>query len=128
MKLPTLTSEISLFGKVSLVDTLAFTKHVALMLKSGIPLPESILILEKQTSHPAFTKLLLKIHEEIANGQPLYKALSQFPHVFDAFYVSLIKVAEESGSLEKKLEYFSLPFKKKPLKREGKAGKNASEV
>lgn len=112
MKLPNLTSEISLFGKVSLVDTLAFTKHVALMLKSGIPLPESILILEKQTSHPAFKKLLLKIHQEIANGQPLHKALSQFPHVFDAFYVSLIKVAEESGSLEKNLDYLSLHLKK----------------
>ena len=87
MKLPNLTSEISMFGKVSSVDTLTFTKHVCLMLKSGIALPESILILEKQTSHPAFRKLLLKIHQEIANGQPLYKALSQFPHVFDAFYI-----------------------------------------
>ena len=111
MKLPTLTSEISLFGKVSLVDTLAFTKHVCLMLKSGISLPESILILEKQTSHPAFRKLLLKIHQEIANGQPLHKALSQFPHVFDAFYVSLIKVAEESGSLEKNLDYLAIHLK-----------------
>ncbi len=112
MKLPTLTSEISLFGKVSLVDTLAFTKHVSLMLKSGIPLPESILILEKQTSHSAFRKLLLRIHREIANGQPLFKALSQFPHVFDAFYVGLIKVAEESGSLEKNLDYLALHLKK----------------
>src|SRR3990167_7078827 len=112
MKLPALTSEISLFGKVSLVDTLAFTKHVCLMLKSGIPLPESILILEKQTSHPAFKKLLLKIHQEIANGQPLCKALSQFPHVFDAFYIGLIKVAEESGSLEKNLDYLALHLKK----------------
>ena len=112
MKLPRLSSEISLFGKVSLVDTLALTKHVSLMLKSGIPLPESILILEKQTSHPAFRKLLLKIHQEIANGQPLHKALSQFPHVFNAFYVSLIKVAEESGSLEKNLDYLSLHLKK----------------
>lgn len=112
MKLPTFSSEISIFEKVGLVDTLAFTKHVSLMLKSGIPLPESILILEKQTSHPAFKKLLLKIHQEIANGQPLYKALSQFPHVFDAFYVSLIKVAEESGSLEKNLDYLSLHLKK----------------
>ena len=112
MKLPTLSSEISIFEKVSLVDTLAFTKHVCLMLKSGIPLPESILILEKQTSHSAFKKLLLRIHQEIANGQPLYKALSQFSHVFDAFYVSLIKVAEESGSLEKNLDYLALHLKK----------------
>ena len=93
MKLPTLSSEISIFEKVSLVDTLAFTKHVCLMLKSGIPLPESILILEKQTSHPAFKKLLLKIHQEIANGQPLHKSLSQFPHSFYSFYLNLLKIS-----------------------------------
>jgi type II secretory pathway component PulF len=112
MKLPNLSSEISLFEKVSLTDTLAFTKHICLMIKSGIPLPESILILSKQTSHSAFKKLLLKIHQEIANGQPLHKALSQFPHAFDAFYVGLIKVAEESGSLEKNLEYLAIHLKK----------------
>jgi len=112
MKLAFLSSKISLFNKVSPVDTLAFTNHVCLMLKSGIPLPESILILEKQTSHPSFRKMLLKIHQEIANGQPLYKALSQFPHVFDAFYVSLVRVAEESGSLEKNLGYLALHLKK----------------
>lgn len=112
MKVPTFTSEISLFGKVSLVDILAFTKHVSLMLKSGIPLPESIQIMEKQTSRIVFKKLLFKLHQEIANGQPLHKALAQFPHVFDAFYVNLIKVAEESGSLEKNLDYLATHLKK----------------
>lgn len=112
MKLPTFSSDISLFEKVSLLDTLAFTKHISLMLKSGIALPESILILKKQTSHSKFRKLLQRIHEEIANGQPLHKALSQYPHVFDAFYVSLIKVAEESGSLEKNLDYLAVHLKK----------------
>ena len=112
MKIPNLSKDIGIFGKVSLVDSLAFTKHIGLMLKSGIALPESILILEKQTSHPAFKKLLVKLHQEISNGQPLHKALSLFPHVFDPFYVSLIKVAEESGSLEKNLDYLAVHLKK----------------
>lgn len=112
MKLPTLSSEVSLFERISLLDTLAFTKHISLMLKSGIALPESILILKKQTSHAPFRKLLQRVHEEIANGQPLYKALSQYPNVFNAFYVSLIKVAEESGSLEENLDYLAVHLKK----------------
>lgn len=112
MKLPTLSSEISIFEKVSLVDKLTFTKHLSLMLKSGIALPEAITILEKQTAHTAFRKLLNKIHQEIANGQPFHKALSKFPHVFDAFYTNLIRVAEESGSLEKNLDYLAVHLKK----------------
>lgn len=112
MRLPNLSSEISLFGKVSLVDLLAFTKHISLMLKSGIALPEAIEILEKQTTHSSFKSLLQKVHQEIANGQPLHKALIKFPHVFDAFYINLIKVAEESGSLEKNLDYLAIHLKK----------------
>jgi type II secretory pathway component PulF len=112
MKLPNLSSEISIFGKVSSVDILAFTKHLSLMLKSGIDLPESIQILEKQTTRSSFRNLLQKIYQEIANGQPLYKALSQSPHVFDLYYVNLIKVAEESGNLEKNLDYLAVHLKK----------------
>ncbi len=110
--IPNLSTDISIFGKVNLVDLLAFTKHISLMLKSGIALPEAIEILEKQTTHSSFKDLLQKIHQEIANGQPLYKALAKFPHVFDAFYINLIKVAEESGSLEKNLDYMATHIKK----------------
>ena len=112
MKLATLSSEITIFEKVSLVDKLAFTKHLSLMLKSGITLSEAISILEKQTTRTVFRKLLSRIHQEIANGQPFHKALSKFPHVFDAFYVNLIRVAEESGTLEKNLDYLAIHLKK----------------
>lgn len=112
MKLPNLSSEVSFFGNVNSVDVLAFTKHISLMLKSGIALPEAIEILEKQTTHAAFKKLLSQIHKEISNGQPFYKALAQFPHAFNSFYINLIKVAEESGSLEKNLDYLADHLKK----------------
>lgn len=112
MKLPNINSDIIFFGNVSSVDVLAFTKHISLMLKSGIALPEAVEILGKQTSHSGFKKLLLKIHKEIANGQPFYKALSEFPRAFDSFYINLIKIAEESGSLEKNLDYLAVHLKK----------------
>ena len=112
MKLPNLSSEIPIFGKVGSTDILGFTKHLSLMLKSGIDLPEALQILEKQTTHSSFKNLLQKIHQEIANGQPFYKALVQFPHTFDSYYVNLIKVAEESGNLEKNLDYLAVHLKK----------------
>lgn len=112
MNLPNLTSEIALFSRVSLVDLLAFTKHVSLMLKSGIALPEAIVLLERQTSHTTFKNILRKIHEGLASGQPLHSMLAKFPSVFDSFYVNLIKVAEESGSLEKNLGYLAIHLKK----------------
>lgn len=82
------------------------------MLKSGIALPEALQILEKQTAQQFFKKVLNKIHQEIANGQPFYKALAQFPSIFDAFYINLIRVGEESGNLEKNLNYLAIHLKK----------------
>ena len=111
MKIPNLSKDIGIFGKVSLVDSLAFTKHIGLMLKSGIALPESILILEKQTSHPAFKKLLVNFTRRSPMGN-LFTKLSRYSPCFDPFYVSLIKVAEESGSLEKNLDYLAVHLKK----------------
>lgn len=112
MKLPKLSGNISLLNKVSLVEILGFTKQLSLMLRSGIPLPESIKILSKRLKHKQFKDVLKVIHEEIANGQPFYKALSRFPRSFNTFYISLVKVSEESGTLEKNLDYLAKHLKK----------------
>lgn len=112
MKLPSLTEPLPMFEGIGHLDVLTFTKHIYLMIKSGIALPEAIDILEEQTVKPGFKKVLHQIHAHVANGQTLFKSLSFFPHVFDAFYINLIRVAEESGTLENNLNYLALHLEK----------------
>lgn len=112
MKSSLLNTDISFFERVNSVDVLLFTKHLSLMLKSGISLADAIEIQQKQTTRKVLKDMLASIHREIANGQTLYQALSQFPRVFDPFYVNLIKVAEGSGSLERNLDYLAAHLKK----------------
>ncbi len=69
MTLPTI------FNRISLLDQLTFTKHLAIMVKSGIPLPEAVKSLSDQTRNPNFKKVLAEILADIENGQSLEKAL-----------------------------------------------------
>lgn len=111
MKLPSIL-EFTLLNSVSASEKLAFTKHLSIMLKSGLPISESLSIIAKQTTNPHFRKIVIKIQREVANGQQLHKALSLFPHVFNTFYLQLVRIGEESGMLEKNLEYLAVHLKK----------------
>lgn len=107
-----LKSNIPFLSKVSFLDKLLFTKHLSVMLKSGIPIGEAITTIEEQSSNPLFKIMLRGIVNEIENGQNLATALAKFPKVFDPLYINLIKIGEESGSLEVNLEYLSEQLKK----------------
>lgn len=100
MKLPQLHS-------VPFVEKLMFTKHLSIMIKSGVPIYEAIDTLGSHAKSKYFRKILKNILKDIENGKSLYQALAKYPHVFDKFYTSLIKVSEESGTLEETLNFLS---------------------
>jgi type II secretory pathway component PulF len=103
---------ISIFNRVSFVEKLLFTKHLAVMIESGIPIGEAIDIIRQQSKKPGLQKLLEDILADIDNGQSLEKALSKHPQVFDPFYINIVKIGEESGNLEKNLKYLAEQLKK----------------
>lgn len=103
---------MNLFDRITFLDKLFFTKHLAVMIKSGIPIGEAIDIIRQQAKKPAFQKLLGGISKDVDNGQTLEKALSRHPKVFDPFYINLVRIGEESGNLEKNLDYLAEQLKK----------------
>ncbi|MBP7842673.1 type II secretion system F family protein [Candidatus Woesebacteria bacterium] len=92
---------------ISFVDKLAFTKHLAIMIKSGISLGSAINTLVIQTKGSPIQKVLVSIENDINNGKSLADALSRFPKTFDELYVNMIAIGEESGNLEKNLSFLS---------------------
>lgn len=107
-----LSTQITFFNRVTFVDKLFFTKHLGVLIKSGIPISDAIVIIRQQSKNPAMQKLLSSVSKSVDNGQPLEKALAKFPKVFDPFYVNLIRIGEESGNLEKNLSYLAEQLKK----------------
>ncbi|MDQ3099377.1 MAG: type II secretion system F family protein [bacterium] len=107
-----LNSDVEIFDRVSYLDKLLFTKHLSLMIKSGIPIVEAIEIIGEQSSSSALKKVLHSVAQDINNGQPLYKALERNKKTFEPLYINLIKIGEESGNLEANLEHLAIQLKK----------------
>ncbi|OGC56119.1 hypothetical protein A2797_02030 [candidate division WWE3 bacterium RIFCSPHIGHO2_01_FULL_48_15] len=90
---------------VSFKEKFFFTKHLSLMLKSGIPITEILSTLATQAKGKPFRETLLQVAEDVSRGQSLNKALGKHPRVFSLFYRSLVEVGEKSGTLEESLFY-----------------------
>ncbi|MBI4084639.1 MAG: type II secretion system F family protein [Candidatus Levybacteria bacterium] len=102
-----ISAQISFFSRVSFLDKLLFTKHLAIMIRSGITIVEAVTILSQQAKSDKFEKILTTIAADLQNGNALANALRKHPNVFDAFYVSMIEIGETSGALEENLSYLS---------------------
>ncbi len=96
----TVKGKKSAFGQsVSLMDLVLFTRQLATMIESGIPLPQAFEILYEQITSPYFKKVIYAIKEDIESGESLSTALSKFPNVFSPLYIYMIRAGEASGAL-----------------------------
>lgn len=102
----------AIFSKINFQERILFTKHLSTMYKSGIPITEALTTLISQTRSQAFKKVLSSVLADVDNGQTLAKALGKHPKVFDEFYVSLVDISEESGTLEENLEFLAKQLSK----------------
>lgn len=94
-------------GRVSSSEKMFFTKHLMVMLKSGIPIADILETLTTQAKSGTFRNILQQVSDDVAKGQSFEKSLSKHPKVFDLFYLSLIRVGEESGTLEESMGYLA---------------------
>lgn len=95
----------SLFGgepraRVRGDDMAVFTRQLATMISAGIPLVESMEILEEQAEDPGFKLVCGRIIESVRSGTDFSEALSKYPKIFNRIYVSMVKAGEASGALD----------------------------
>jgi len=91
-------------GKVSDKDITLFTRQLATMMKSGVPLLQSFDIVGKGHSNPAVAKLLLDIKSDVETGSSLSAAFRKYPLYFDALFCNLIGAGEQAGILDTLLD------------------------
>lgn len=103
---------IPFINRVSFLEKIIFAKHLALMIKAGLSLREGVFTIQEQSRSKKFKKVLDDVIKSIDNGQSLAVSLSRHPRVFDSFYINMIRVGEESGTLEENLEKLALEFEK----------------
>ncbi|KKR08497.1 MAG: Type IV pilin [Parcubacteria group bacterium GW2011_GWC2_39_14] len=99
------------FGGVSKKAVLFFTKNLSIMLKTGSTLSEALRVINKQTKGK-FHEVLIEIISKVEQGHKFSEALTDHPKVFTNIYISIVKIGEESGTLDKNLEYLSEQLEK----------------
>lgn len=100
------------FGGVSLKEKIGFVDNLGIMLKAGISMPRALQILVKQSKNKKFQSVLGDIYAQIEQGKSLAEALEKYSKIFPNIVISMIKVGEISGNLEKSLEYLSLQLQR----------------
>lgn len=91
-------------GTVKEKDISLFTRQLATMMKSGVPLLQAFDIVGKGHSNPAVAKLLQDIKSDVETGSSLSAAFKKHPLLFDALYCNLVEAGEQAGILDSLLE------------------------
>ncbi|HEY9826237.1 MAG TPA: type II secretion system F family protein [Stenomitos sp.] len=91
-------------GKVTEKDIALFTRQLATMMRSGVPLLQSFDIVGRGHANPAVGKLLLDIKSDVETGSSLSQAFRKYPLHFDALYCNLVAAGEQAGILETLLD------------------------
>lgn len=89
--------------RISTKDKILFTKQLTTLLKSGVPLLQSLELLTDQLEG-RLRSVTVAIKDDVKEGTSFANALSKFPHVFETIYVQLVRAGEASGTLETILE------------------------
>jgi type IV pilus assembly protein PilC len=91
-------------GSITDKDITLFTRQLATMMKSGVPLLQAFDIVGKGHSNGAVARLLMDIKTEVETGSSLKQAFEKHPLYFDALFCNLIGAGEQAGILDSLLD------------------------
>ena len=81
-----------------------FSRQLATMMKSGVPIVTSLEIIEGGQKNVRMKKMIEQIRYDIESGSSLSEAISKYPVQFDELYRNLVRAGESAGVLETVLD------------------------
>ncbi|MCF7965308.1 type II secretion system F family protein [Methylobacter sp. Wu8] len=93
---------INLFQEsIELVDVMMFCRQMYTLLKAGIPIMSALNVQLTSIRNKAFVEVISEVRASLDSGHELSAALNQHPKVFNSFYISMIRVGETTGMLDR---------------------------
>lgn len=89
------------FERVATADLVMFSRQMYTIVKSGIPLLRGMRGLASSTHQPVLRETLDQVLEDLESGRDLATCLGRHPQVFPSLYVSVVRVGEATGTLER---------------------------
>lgn len=85
------------------INLARFTRNMGSLLRSGVSFVESLHILGENTPHPSYAVVFKGAEDHVKKGKLLSAFLIDFKRLFPLLVVNVIKVGEETGSLDEVL-------------------------
>ncbi|MDF1644101.1 MAG: type II secretion system F family protein [Pseudomonadales bacterium] len=86
------------------MDIANFTRQLATMMKTGVPLVQSFEIVADGLDNRTMAELVEEIKNDVAGGDSFASAIAKHPKYFDDLFCSLVGAGEDSGSLDTMLD------------------------
>lgn len=94
-------------GDISISDKANFCRFMSIMLRAGLPLPEALEIIRRESSNRKMQKILADISYQTRKGRSLSAVLSQYKNDFDPVFLTMVTAGEHSGTLEKSFDFLA---------------------
>jgi len=85
-------------------DILNFTNQLAIMVRAGISIQDSLELIAAQLENRRFVAIIADLKDKIEAGRSFSQALAEHPQVFSNLYINMVAAAEASGSLSSMLQ------------------------
>jgi type IV pilus assembly protein PilC len=86
--------------KVPVHEVIVFTKKLETMIRAGLPILETIAMIQEQTEDQGLKWVIEKIHQDVESGTPLSDAFAKHSQVFNNVYINLLRAGESSGKVD----------------------------
>jgi general secretion pathway protein F len=89
---------------LSSLDLALLTRQLATLLRSGLPLEETLQAVAEQTEKARVQRIILGVRSKVVEGHPLAEGFRDFPQAFPEIYRATVSAGEQSGKLDSVLE------------------------
>ena len=94
--------------KVPQKDLLVFFRQLAVVLQSGVPLAQGMVLLAENMNNQKLSTCVIRIASRLSAGEELSSSLRQYPKLFAPITVGLIEAGEAGGILDQVLDRIAL--------------------
>lgn len=98
---PARVAQRPLGARIKRKEITAFTREMSALLGATIPIPQALSGLGEEEENPALRHLVLSLADSVRRGSSFSAALDEHPRWFSKLYVSMVRVGEEAGVLQK---------------------------
>jgi general secretion pathway protein F len=94
-------------GSVNGADLTVFSRQLANLVASGLPLMRTFMTLADNTESVRLREVLNRMQQDVHAGKSLWEGFAEHPSVFPPLYVSMVKAGEASGQLSSVLKWLA---------------------